>query len=1590
MNETKIRINEFKRMLPKLRERVIAVALLLAISASMLTTVTFAWITLSTNPEVTSVSTSIAANGNLEIALASGSESPLPSQVGDGALEDLARNLTWGNLINLSSSEYGLDNIVLRPALLNKSDLIERPLHGPVYNATGHVTGMNTNFGYAKWESAFERFLSTTDPVFEGNEYGVRAITSMKLGDPGDNINVTTYNDLLFGIESSNSAVQTKYADMANVPEYQDVLESLMLGYMIENHFKLNASLSSYVGDGSLKKSDVVQCIEMYKVLVECFEDEADVLAELLNLQAELNGVLAPDSGNETSGEDNLTITITGGEILALTPNTAKSELLDMGFTAAPDGFVANIETFLTDYNTLKDDTVRLAELVKFFTDNNYTTIKWQNSKKMDDGITLLIDDIIDNLVDVLNCTIATDDGTQSYVISSIGGTYALALNRKYCMTTISNKILYNFHSFCGMGITTSDYLTLSVSIGTIYSKVRTVSNKNYFDVERQAIADLITEKYGKPPLVAKDTYGFAIDFWVRTNAASTFLTLQGNVLTETEDVPVVGKDANGNDVDIYTITVQLESEEGGGGDDALSDLIGVSKSYDVYKIVTEDDSGEETTEVTTWYFADNHSLVTPEALGLEEGATFTPIRKIETVEYVIGYEGDNRIWNGDEHVSLSVNSSTQGSGSCYVFYAESPVDQERSLEILKSMKVAFINEDGELLATAFMDSDRHYAESGKVIVPLVLDNESISIGTDINGDSMYAITALEQNVATRITAIVYLDGRYLSNEHVLASADIEGKINIQFGSSAALYPLGNEELYNAELVASVNEISPTSFDYDTLGDDERMITTVKVAVMGDQPGTMTANFIRRINATQGSPEGTFTLTDEDGDGVWEGSYEFLYPGEYILRSVYMDGVERDLQLSTPGAYPTVTVNGFTISSVSTLSRDYVMTDASSHNERITIKFASNDPDKMPRSVVGKFIGDGTTVNVNFAYDPTSTSWVGNANFVSSGAYKMQFLALDGQYDELPENFWREIELILGMRVNITTDSPTEMAYGQENTPETLELKVEILDNNGDIIRNLAGTDLYYAMGGTTQLHTKLTWDSVEEYYYGELPVQSGTWNFNRVVVRRGENVNTLTRANADAPVFTVIPPDPPVYIDGSGVAVQYFADDRDGQVFVRFKDATSATVVGKFVNKDKPENIVYVTSPEFAGEGEATSEDYRQLFSLAVPDDGVWVLEGVSLYNVFDSDSNLHSLPEDGTVDTADEFETGIIFNADTVDNYVAVEVVVLHRSSIEVTYDFKNASALVDETNKTVALGKDASGNTVSTFMQTVYVNEGGITIEFSDGNLNLIKRGYFSIEDVKLAYKYEDVDKEYGGYTGDYLDAQIGTQIGTFTFTKDAADSTSFVLGNNTDVPFQHAAKYVVDSLAFTVKTADSSTELDKVLVQSTDSDTSKVNKYLGGAYAIEVWSIKPYAKFTATSPAEGQTFNVAHKKDNPQEADVVELANDISDDGYSVTCYYTAKSDGCDCNGYDAPLATVTLFDISNFTSAQLVINSNGTASDVVYTFSNGNLSNSQAFGQNGDNRVYLGTNAQATDLTVVYGGYTYTFNLTNPLKATLEY
>ena len=187
--ETRRRIRAYKKALPELRERVIAVALLLAMSASMLTSASFAWITLSRAPEVTGMQTTVAANGNLEIALAKGPTSlpavpPGESQVGDSsAAEDqtiVGANVTWGNLVNVSDPTYGLSDIFLRPALLNDYNLDKYPLTGATYGGDGRVVTTNDRYEYASLS-----LVAGTDDQYELSaekdkvKYGVRAIASV-------------------------------------------------------------------------------------------------------------------------------------------------------------------------------------------------------------------------------------------------------------------------------------------------------------------------------------------------------------------------------------------------------------------------------------------------------------------------------------------------------------------------------------------------------------------------------------------------------------------------------------------------------------------------------------------------------------------------------------------------------------------------------------------------------------------------------------------------------------------------------------------------------------------------------------------------------------------------------------------------------------------------------------------------------------------------------------------------------------------------------------------------------------------------------------------------------------------------------------------------------------------------------------------------------------------------------------------------------------------------------------------------------------------------------------------------------------------
>lgn len=150
----------------KIRNKLIAALSMLIISALMLSTASYAWFTISTNPEIQSIQAQVVANENLEIALATspaeGQTYPsVPTMDTNG--ETVAQeNIEWGNLVDLDGAITVSTD--LRPATHNGTkfqypiygedgridsfaDLSEQNTH-PYGNLTGSRDNVDNNVTY--------------------------------------------------------------------------------------------------------------------------------------------------------------------------------------------------------------------------------------------------------------------------------------------------------------------------------------------------------------------------------------------------------------------------------------------------------------------------------------------------------------------------------------------------------------------------------------------------------------------------------------------------------------------------------------------------------------------------------------------------------------------------------------------------------------------------------------------------------------------------------------------------------------------------------------------------------------------------------------------------------------------------------------------------------------------------------------------------------------------------------------------------------------------------------------------------------------------------------------------------------------------------------------------------------------------------------------------------------------------------------------------------------------------------------------------------------------------------------------------------
>ena len=169
-----------------MRKKLLAAIAMLLVACIMTVSSTYAWFTLSTAPEVKGISTTIGANGNLEMALGTydtffGSAIP-ESYVGSamGTATVPAANVTWGNLVDLSDVSYGLDKITLYPSRLNSTGTINRtsPLQFPKYGADGRVTELSDATLVGAYDATSGGFINTPGQSATGVS-GIGSASSM-------------------------------------------------------------------------------------------------------------------------------------------------------------------------------------------------------------------------------------------------------------------------------------------------------------------------------------------------------------------------------------------------------------------------------------------------------------------------------------------------------------------------------------------------------------------------------------------------------------------------------------------------------------------------------------------------------------------------------------------------------------------------------------------------------------------------------------------------------------------------------------------------------------------------------------------------------------------------------------------------------------------------------------------------------------------------------------------------------------------------------------------------------------------------------------------------------------------------------------------------------------------------------------------------------------------------------------------------------------------------------------------------------------------------------------------------------------------
>ncbi len=474
-----------------IKSKLVAAICMLMVSCIMVVSSTYAWFTLSTAPEVTGITTAIGANGNLEMAL-------LPDSDGTNAITTVAAalnaiknadgtvpadiNRTWGNLVDLSNASYGLNKITLYPSKLSytegaegqKDKLGTNYLTTPKYGTDGRLSGFGT--------SALAKAYKLGE--FGADGFGVRAIGTSS----GMSGKEQAYRNALVqanaaknkAIGSAQSAVSVGGSVLANVAVKQAMNEN-----------------------PSFTQTDITSLKTTYAALERALDEVETALKQYI-----IADLLSTDAYDESSYAEAL------GQMEEKTP-AQLIEGIDNHPLAAAVAELTSLKTAveeeITALNRMTNESYAWEAIKSHITklaDTTHATLGGFAINK--DQLLENVSKLVNNPVLKVNADGADTSGFYVRVANFVG---------QFTSDVIIEKIEYS-------GIKLENFpATIEVNPTATVTEAYLVVAKKEADTYSDGVFS------GAASQSLSDFYGYIIDLAFRTNAADSFLQLQGDAV---------------------------------------------------------------------------------------------------------------------------------------------------------------------------------------------------------------------------------------------------------------------------------------------------------------------------------------------------------------------------------------------------------------------------------------------------------------------------------------------------------------------------------------------------------------------------------------------------------------------------------------------------------------------------------------------------------------------------------------------------------------------------------------------------------------------------------------------------------------------------------------------------------------------------------------------------------------------------------------------------------------------------------------------------------------------------------------------------